>query len=305
MATHFLTSNELNHEIEQLFENADTQLVLISPFISLHERYASVLKAKLQYDKLAIKVVFGKNEKDPSRSMKRSDVEFFMQFPNVEVKYEPRLHAKYYANEETAIITSMNLYRYSQDHNIEAGIKLEAVSLEGGLANKIIGKTDVESVAWDFFSRVIEQATPIYRKEPRYESALLGITKRYVKSEVVEDRVAEFFTDERSVTKSTKSAQPALYVEPKIEAVKVDPVPVALHSTKAFTAYCIRTGSPIPFNVSKPFTEQAYASWSRYKDENYKEKFCHFSGEVSNGETSFAKPILRKNWTKAKATFNL
>ena len=304
MATQFLTSNQLNHEIEQLFETAETQLILISPFISLHERYASVLKAKIQNDKLAITIVFGKNEKDPSRSMKRSDVEFFKQFPNVEVKYEPRLHAKYYANEETAIITSMNLYRYSQDHNIEAGIKLETVSLEGGLANKLIGRTDVETVAWEYFERVIAQATPIYKREPRYESALLGITKRYVKSEVVVDRVAEFFTDERSMIKGPKSAQPTVNSEPRIEAVRVDPVPVVPHSSKAATAFCIRTGSPIPFNVTKPFTEQAYASWSRYKDENYKEKYCHFSGEVSHGETSFAKPILRKNWTKAKATFN-
>lgn len=302
MATQFLTSNKLNQEIEQMFETAETQLILISPFISLHERYASVLKAKIQKDKLAITVVFGKNEKDPSKSMKRADVEFFMQFPNVEVKYEPRLHAKYYANEETAIITSMNLYRYSQDHNIEAGIKLEAVSLEGGLANKIIGRTDVESVAWDFFARVIEQATPIYKKEPRYESAMLGITKRYIKSEVVEDRVAEYFSDERSITKSAGQVKQGEHTE---RATASAQAPAASPSAAPASGYCIRTGVAITFNVKRPFTEEAFSSWNRYKDENYKEKYCHFSGEASNGETSFARPILRKNWAKAKATFNL
>ncbi|MBL7951763.1 MAG: phospholipase D family protein [Flavobacteriales bacterium] len=305
MATQFLTSNQLNHEIEQLFETAGTQLILISPYISLHERYASVLKAKIQNDKLAITIVFGKNEKDPSRSMKRADIEFFMQFPNVEVKYEPRLHAKYYANEETAIITSMNLYRYSQDHNIEAGIKLEAVSLEGGLANRIIGRTDVETVAWEFFERVIKQATPIYKKEPRYESALLGITKRYVKSEVVEDRVAEYFTDERSFSKGAVPQQPSKQTERPVEALAPTPTPAISATPKPISGYCIRTGAAIPFNVKKPFTEAAFTSWSRYKEENYKEKFCHFSGEPSNGETSFAKPIMWKNWSKAKATFDL
>ena len=35
------------------------------------------------------------------------------------------------------------------------------------------------------------------------------------------------------------------------------------------------------------------------------EKFCHFSGEPSNGETSFNKPILHKNWKKAKEIHKL
>src|SRR5690606_11517601 len=64
--------------------------------------------------------------------------------------------------------------------------------------------------------------------------------------------------------------------------------------------YCIRTAEKIPFNPKKPFCEKAFESWNKYKDENYKEKYCHFSGEISNGETSYSKPILRKNWNKAK-----
>lgn len=36
------------------------------------------------------------------------------------------------------------------------------------------------------------------------------------------------------------------------------------------------------------------------EDPDYKEKYCHFSGEPSNGETSVNKPILKKNWKKAQ-----
>ncbi|MCW5923575.1 MAG: hypothetical protein KIS77_14620 [Saprospiraceae bacterium] len=56
----------------------------------------------------------------------------------------------------------------------------------------------------------------------------------------------------------------------------------------------------ITFNVEKPLSYDAYKSWSKFGDPNYAEKFCHFSGESSNGETSVAKPILKKNWQKAK-----
>jgi Phosphatidylserine/phosphatidylglycerophosphate/cardiolipin synthases and related enzymes len=67
--------------------------------------------------------------------------------------------------------------------------------------------------------------------------------------------------------------------------------------------YCIRTGAPILFNPKSPLSNEAYKSWVYFSDENFKEKYCHFSGEESFGQTSFAKPILAKNWQKAKQIF--
>jgi hypothetical protein len=61
----------------------------------------------------------------------------------------------------------------------------------------------------------------------------------------------------------------------------------------------------IPFNVEKPLSYEAFKSWSKYGDPDYAEKFCHFSGEPSHGDTSVAKPILKKNWKKAKEVFDL
>lgn len=69
--------------------------------------------------------------------------------------------------------------------------------------------------------------------------------------------------------------------------------------------YCIRTGKKIPFDPSHPFSIEAFKNWSKYANEDYEENYCHFSGEESNGETSFAKPILKKNWNKAKALHKL
>ncbi|MBA3827493.1 MAG: hypothetical protein H0X33_01005 [Taibaiella sp.] len=69
--------------------------------------------------------------------------------------------------------------------------------------------------------------------------------------------------------------------------------------------YCIRTGVEIPFGIEKPMSGEAYKSWSKFGNKDYPEKFCHFSGEPSEGKTSLSKPILSKNWKKAKETFNL
>ena len=76
----FLTGNELNAELEKIFERADEQLILISPFIKLHDRYLSSLRTKKDNHKLEIIVIFGKNEDNPNRSMRPDDLSFLKNF---------------------------------------------------------------------------------------------------------------------------------------------------------------------------------------------------------------------------------
>lgn len=66
------------------------------------------------------------------------------------------------------------------------------------------------------------------------------------------------------------------------------------------SGFCIRTGVPIPFNIEKPMSYDAFLIWDCYGDVYYPENFCHFSGEPSFGDTCKAKPVLAKNWNKAK-----
>ncbi len=280
----FLTSNSLNGAVESILEEAEVQLILISPYIKLHERYISVLKAKIENPSLAITIVFGKNEDDPSKSLKLDDLKFFMQFPNVVLKYEKKLHAKYYANEHSALITSMNLYNFSQDYNIEAGI-LVKTSILGAFT----GGDSLDADAFACFERVIAQAETIYKKVPIFDSSLMGLKKTYKESRVEVDKVDDFFKT------SAKGQERPAYTKPKQE------YSAPISATKVKTGYCIRTGQEIPFNPQRPFSEAAYNSWIKFKNEEYPEKYCHFSGESSSGETSFARPIMRKNWQKAKS----
>jgi hypothetical protein len=60
----------------------------------------------------------------------------------------------------------------------------------------------------------------------------------------------------------------------------------------------------IPFNIEKPLSVEAVKKWNEYGDRDYKERFCHFTGEPSNGETSVNQPVL-KNWKKAKEAHSL
>lgn len=72
-------------------------------------------------------------------------------------------------------------------------------------------------------------------------------------------------------------------------------------STTKGNGFCIRTGVQIVFNPKLPMCESAYQSWKKFSNNEYPEKYCHFSGELSKGETCFSKPILKQNWAKAKA----
>src|SRR5690606_24802414 len=189
-----LKGNELNAEIGKIFENADSQLILISPYIKLHHRYADELKSKVDNDKLSIIIVFGKNEKDLTKSLTLEDLKFFKQFPDIEIRYEKRLHAKFYANETAQILTSMNLYDFSQDENIEAGMKTEFSNL-GNLASKIVsGEKSLDQEAWDYFNKVIDNSELLFKNTPEYESGLLGLTKKYKGFKTEVDKISDHFS---------------------------------------------------------------------------------------------------------------
>jgi RNA polymerase-binding transcription factor DksA len=282
----FLKGNELNAELEKLFESAQGNIILISPYIKLHDRYKSALLTKRDRDDLKITVLFGKNEDDMSKSMKQEDFNFFKQFPNIEIQFEKRLHAKYYANETKAILSSMNLYGFSQNNNIETGILMEKT-----LRGTFTGENNLENDSWEYFERVLQQAELLFEKNPVYEKKNILSSKKYIKSEIETDKLSDFFNNKSYNKIFKKSTQ-------KKESKTTDNI-------KNEIGYCIRTGKEIAFNIEKPMEYEAFKMWNKYKDPDFPEKYCHFSGELSNEKTSVNKPILNKNWKKAKEKFNL
>jgi hypothetical protein len=234
-----------------------------------------LLQEKKNDPNMELFIVFGKNEQDLSKSMTLSDFNFFKEFPNVTISYEKRLHAKYYANEHYGIITSMNLYRFSQDNNIEVGV-ITKTNIADMIISTVSRGPDLDQDSWNYFLRVIKQAQPLYQRTPTFETTVFGLSKKYMYSTVSIDKLSDFFagkTDSR-----------------KTQAVQ----------RETLMGFCIRTGSKIPFNPKMPMCEEAYANWSRYKNSDYREKYCHYSGEPSNGETTFARPILAKFYNKLK-----
>jgi phosphatidylserine/phosphatidylglycerophosphate/cardiolipin synthase-like enzyme len=276
MAIKFIKGSELNIELERLIEDADDYLYLICPYIQLHDKLKRELKTKTNQPQLRIVVVFGKNEEGLHNSLNKEDFEFLKTLPNIEIRYEPKLHAKYYSSEDRAIITSMNLHKFSHDNNIEVGLVMDVKNIIG----KFVGD-DPESESYHYFEKVIEYSDLKYKREPVFQKKLLGLSTDYLNSS------------------ETVNLMDEVYAAPK---------PVGFKSwdkkEAALKGYCIRTGAEIPFNLEKPYCFKAYTSWVQFSNRDYPEKYCHFSGEESNGDTTFATPILKKNYRKAKTVFN-
>jgi len=57
--------------------------------------------------------------------------------------------------------------------------------------------------------------------------------------------------------------------------------------------YCIRTGKKIKFNPKQPMSIDAWKIWNEYGNVNFPEKYCHKTGQLSNGKTSMKNPILK------------
>ena len=111
----FLNTTGINYHLEELIKHAGDRLILISPYLKLTERLRELLEDKNRL-KIDIRVIYGKNDLQPEEMTWLKTLEF------VRLSFCKNLHAKCYLNESSVIVTSMNLYEFSQINNNEMGI---------------------------------------------------------------------------------------------------------------------------------------------------------------------------------------
>ena len=111
----FLTTTGVSDRLEQIIKRAKDKVIIISPYLKINNRLKGYLKDK-DLMKINIHVVYGKNELQPAEST------WLQNLNSIRTTFLKNLHAKCYLNEEQAIITSMNLYEFSQQNNEEMGI---------------------------------------------------------------------------------------------------------------------------------------------------------------------------------------
>lgn len=283
----FVTGKDLEKVIYDIIWDAEQTLLIVSPFIKLDEYFKKLFNKHINNPKVHLIIVFGKNEIEISRSLSKSDFDYFKNFLNISVVYVPHLHAKYYGNESKGVITSVNLYDYSFKNNIEFGIYSEV-----NLLNKFTTTNDQE--AWQTCNQIADENEAVFIRRPVYEkkllSALLG--KNYIKSDILHDTTDKFYSG-FALNKKTSIIKKLTDFKEELELGSQPTVrPIREEVEKITTGYCIRTGEKIPFNTKRPLSDNAYRSWAKFSNVDYKENFCHKTGKPSYGKTSMRNPIL-------------
>ena len=114
----FLNTSATNYFLEELIKDASDRLILISPFLKLNDRMKELLADKNRL-KIDVRIVYGKSELQPQ------EIEWLRGLTYIRTSFCKNLHAKCYMNEEMCIVTSLNLYEFSQVNNNEMGILIQ------------------------------------------------------------------------------------------------------------------------------------------------------------------------------------
>ena len=114
----FLNTSATNYFLEELIKNARDRLILISPYLKLNSRIKELLEDKNRL-KIDVRIVYGKSELQPE------EINWLKDLTYIRTSFCQNLHAKCYLNEQLCIVTSMNLYEFSQVNNNEMGILID------------------------------------------------------------------------------------------------------------------------------------------------------------------------------------
>ena len=129
----FLTTSGTSHHIENVIIEATSQLVLVSPFLQLSKTLFERLK-DASTKGVKIKIIYGKDDLKPNEKNSLAELK------NLELFYLENLHAKCYFNETKMVITSMNMYQFSEKTNREMGVLIDSKT-DKDLFDKAVNET--------------------------------------------------------------------------------------------------------------------------------------------------------------------
>lgn len=111
----FLTTHKTASYIEDVIMKAKARLVLVSPYLDLSDALFNRLKDANNRN-VQVTLIYGKDKLKPERKNQLKVLR------NLSLFFCKELHAKCYFNETTMVITSMNMYEFSEKNNREMGV---------------------------------------------------------------------------------------------------------------------------------------------------------------------------------------
>ena len=151
----YLRTSGITAGVEELIREARERLYIISPYLKLSDNIRELLNDK-EREKTEVRIIFGKQELNPT------EMSYLQNLRYIRLYFSKNLHAKCYLNEKKMIISSMNLYEFSQQNNREMGILIE---------RDIEADKPVYDEAWKDIESILNNATDFsYIEAPKEDS---------------------------------------------------------------------------------------------------------------------------------------
>lgn len=245
--------HQISPMLIELIQHAQKEIIIVSPYVKMwnHLKY-SLDEAKKRGVQTSVYYRIDENKIDINELLP-----FFTNI--IPIK---NLHAKIYFIDDDIVVSSMNLYDYSQSSNKEIALLLK----DQNQKNALRGYLDTKLKPF---------AERVQRKAVKFER------------EKTESRPT-------SVTKSKSIKEPNKPIS-DLGSFFVESTADYLIDVDDEQGTCIRCGIDIEFDPDRPFCGKCYREWAKYENEDYKENYCHDCGEKA--KTSYAKPLCYDCYT--------
>lgn len=112
----FLTAKGISVSLENIIENAEKFIMIVSPYVQIEERIKKQLSIKANK---GIEITFIYRKDNNKNNLQDID---WVKTKKINLISINNLHSKAFMNESDCIIGSMNLYQHSEQNNYEMGI---------------------------------------------------------------------------------------------------------------------------------------------------------------------------------------
>jgi hypothetical protein len=244
----FLTTHLGAAHIENIIKNSKSGLFLVSPYLRVSRTFIERLKDADERG-VRILIIYGKDELNPIEKTQ------LKQLKNLTLLFYEHVHAKCYFNEETMVITSMNMHEFPEKTNREMGV---LINRNEDLKLFDEAKGEVESIIKAVRRNETQISSP-QSLPPKVQTLNENKPKARIQQTEAKKGVAE----------SIFGVLNAILGAPD--------------------GYCIRCHDSIPFDQFHPLRDKCYSEWARYKNDTYLENYCHSCGKKR--KTSKARPL--------------
>jgi len=261
-----LTTPHITDKIIEIIEKSEKYCFLVTPYFDKWTHLERCLEDALKHKKKI--VFFIRDEKFYDKNIRDFHINY-----KFDIIFIKNLHAKLYVNEQEALITSMNILKYSQENNYEIGVLIKNKNDLKEIVNKFIISSLLESGHLN-----LKTAKPLYLEGGYYKSLENG---SFFEKEIQADRVHNNEAPEQNLVNETSHLCDSNLDNdiPKDEPSNTadspnESSPNVAEKNNDFQGHCICCKEPIIYNRDEPICKRC----SDNKNNTY--KFCHKCGEV-------------------------